>query len=65
MAAACIGVAQHGLKFPVQVKTAEGYELVVEGEFDGKEFCSVTLTGPVKMVFEGSIDLDVADVVSE
>ena len=65
VAAACIGVAQHGLKFPVQVKTAEGYELVVEGEFDGKEFCSVTLTGPVKMVFEGSIDLDVADVVSE
>jgi diaminopimelate epimerase len=65
VAAACIGVAQHGLSFPVQVKTAEGYELVVEGEFDGKEFFSVTLTGPVKMVFEGTIDLDIADVVSE
>jgi diaminopimelate epimerase len=65
VAAACVGVARYSLSFPVQVKTAEGYELVVDGEFDGNAFSSVTLTGPVKLVFEGVIDLDSLEAVSE
>ena len=65
VAAAVVGVAQHGLAFPVRVKTSSGYELVVDGSFDGSEFSSVTLTGPVKKVFEGEIDWDSIDVMAE
>ena len=36
VAAALIGVAQHGLSFPVRVVTALGYELAVDGESDCK-----------------------------
>lgn len=56
MAAALIGVAQHGLAFPVTVRTAKGYALTVDGEFDGAEFRSVTLTGPVARVFSGEAE---------
>ena len=61
VAAALVGVAQHGLSFPVTVRTAKGFELVIGGEFDGKAFRSVTLTGPVARVFDGEIDLDSLD----
>ena len=57
VAAALVGVAQHGLSFPVTVRTVKGYELVIGGEFDGAAFRSVTLTGPVQRVFDGEIDL--------
>lgn len=53
VAAALVGVAQHGLSFPVRVVTSLGYELVVGGEFDGNRFSVITLTGPVKRVFDG------------
>lgn len=56
VAAALVGVAQHGLRFPVTVRTAKGFELVIGGEFDGAAFRSVTLTGPVARVFDGEID---------
>lgn len=65
VAAAVVGVKDYGLEFPVQVKTAQGYELVVDGAFTGDAFSSLTLTGPVKRVYEGSIDWDSLDVVSE
>ena len=58
VAAALIGVAQHGLKFPVTVRTVKGFELVIDGAFDGKSFHSVTLTGPVARIFTGEIDPD-------
>lgn len=61
VAAALIGVAQHGLRFPVRIHTVKGYELVIGGEFDGTGFRSVTLTGPVARVFTGEIDLDSLD----
>lgn len=65
VAAAVIGVADYGLEFPVQVATCAGYELVVDGEYDGEKFSGLTLTGPVKKVFEGVIDWDSLDMVSE
>jgi len=65
VAAAVVGVAQHGLAFPVKVKTASGYELVVDGEFSNGAFRSVTLTGPVKKVFDGDVDLDTLDDIEE
>lgn len=65
VAAALVGVAQHGLRFPVRVHTVKGYELVIGGEFDGKAFRSVTLTGPVARVFSGEIDIDSLDFRAE
>lgn len=53
VAAAVIGVAQYGLAFPVRVKTVKGYELTINGTFDGDGFSRVTLTGPVAKVYEG------------
>lgn len=65
VAAAIVGVAQYGLSFPVRVKTVHGYELVVDAKIDGKSFSSITLTGPVKRVFDGEIDWSSLDIVSE
>ena len=57
VAAALVGVAQHGLQFPVTVRTVKGFELMVGGVFDGAAFKSVTLTGPVARVFDGEMEL--------
>ena len=58
VAAAVVGVAQHGLAFPVRIRTTEGYELVVDGArtADGG-FADVTLTGPVAKVFTGACEI--------
>ena len=64
VAAALVGVAQHGLRFPVAVRTARGFELVIDGAFDGAAFKSVTLTGPVARVFDGEIDLASLDTMT-
>ena len=45
--------------------TSQGYELIVDGEFDGETFSQVTLTGPVRKVFEGRIDWDSLDASVE
>lgn len=65
VASAVIGVADYGLDFPVHVTTVTGYELVVDGAYDGERFSNLTLTGPVKRVFSGAIDWDSQDLVSE
>ncbi len=65
VAAAVIGVASYGLSFPVHVKTAGGYELTIGGVKSDAGFTDITLTGPVKRVYEGSIDLDTLAVISE
>ncbi len=65
VAAAVVGVADYGLEFPVHVKTVQGYDLTVNGVYDGENFSDLTLTGPVKRVFTGEIDWDSLDLVSE
>lgn len=57
VAAAVVGVAQYGLVFPVKVVTARGVTLEIGGEFREGAFVDVTLTGPVKKVFVGVIDV--------
>ena len=57
VASALVGVAQYGLRFPVTVKTACGYELEIGGAWNGESFSDVTLTGPVKTVFAGEIEI--------
>ena len=65
VAAAVVGVADYGMEFPVRVTTSLGYDLTVDGDYDGERFANVTLAGPVKRVFSGEIDLDSLDMVSE
>lgn len=65
VASAVIGVKDYGLSFPVHVLTSQGYELVVDGEFDGDAFKALSLTGPVKKVFDGRIDWTSLDAVAE
>ena len=65
VACAVIGVKDYGLEFPVRVNTFKGYDLCVDGSFDGENVTGVTLTGPVKKVFEGDLDLDGLDAVCE
>ena len=65
VAAAVIGVKNYGLSFPVHVDTMQGYELTVDGTYDGGRFSSITLAGPVKHVFDGRMDLDSLDAVFE
>lgn len=57
VAAALVGVSQYGMSFPVTVRTVKGYELTIDGEFDGNDFRHVTLTGPVARVFAGEIEI--------
>ena len=57
VASAVIGVAQYGLSFPVTVTTARGDRLTVGGRRDGSGFRDLTLTGPVRFVFAGEIEL--------
>ena len=65
VAAAVIGVKDYGLEFPVKVSTAAGYELTIDGVFDGEAFSSIVLAGPVKTVFEGMFDFDGISAVAE
>ena len=65
VAAAVIGVKDYGLSFPVRVKTVKGYELIIDGGFDGETFSGITLTGPVKKVFTGKIDFNTLDFVTQ
>ena len=55
VASAVIGVRDYGLSFPVKVMTFRGDELVVDGKFDGVAFSDLSLTGPVRRVFEGRL----------
>ena len=65
VAAAVVGVAQYGLQFPVKVTTARGFVLEIGGVFEDGRASSVTLTGPVKTVFAGEMDLSALDIGKE
>lgn len=58
VASAVIGVLDYGLEFPVRVTTIQGYELIVNAEVEQDKIHNLTLTGPVKKVYEGEIDCD-------
>ena len=65
VASAVVGVSRYGLSFPVQIKTVGGYELAVDGKCENGRFCSITLSGPVKKVFDGVIEWEALDIASE
>lgn len=66
-AVACAVVAVEAAKFtlPATVKTFSGYELVVDGDWRNHKCTGLTLTGPVKFVYQGEIDTDLVDVGQE
>jgi diaminopimelate epimerase len=66
-AVACAVVAVETLQFtlPAKVKTSSGYDLVVDGDWRHHKCTGLTLTGPVKFVFTGEIDLDDLDMGGE
>ena len=65
MATAVVGVETKGLSLPMRIRTSGGYELVVDGDWRRQKATGFTLTGPVKKVFEGEIDLDSLDIGNE
>jgi len=66
-AVACVvfAVETAGLTLPVRVRTSSGYELIVDGDWRGRKCTGLTLSGPVKVVFEGEVDLDTLDLGGE
>lgn len=58
VATAVAGVEAHGLSLPMHIRSSQGYDLVVEGDYRQSQGTGFTLTGPVRTVFEGEIDLD-------
>jgi diaminopimelate epimerase len=65
VACAIVAVETAGLTLPVRVRTSMGYELIVDGDWRGRKCTGLTLTGPVKVVFQGEIDLDALDMGGE
>ena len=66
-AVACVVVAVETAQFtlPTKVKTPSGYDLVIDGDWRHHKCTGLTLTGPVKFVFSGEIDLDDIDLGDE
>jgi diaminopimelate epimerase len=65
VAAAVVGVERKGMSLPMRIRTAQGFDLVVDGDWRRSKSTGFTLSGPVKKVFEGEIDLDSLDVSCE
>lgn len=58
VATAVAGVEAHGMSLPMHVRFSQGYDLVIDGDYRRSQGTGFTLTGPVRVVFEGEIDLD-------
>ena len=66
-AVACcvVGVETAGLTLPSKVKTSLGFELTIDGDWRHNKCTGLTLTGPVKFVYTGEIDLATLDMGGE
>jgi hypothetical protein len=62
VATAVAGVEAHGMSLPMHVRSSQGYDLVVDGDYRQSHGTGFTLTGPVRVVFEGELDLDLLAV---
>lgn len=65
VATAIVGVETKGMSLPMHIRTSEGFELTVDGDYRRARSTGITLTGPVRKVFEGEIDLDALDPAGE
>ena len=62
VATAVAGVESHGMSLPMHVRSSQGYDLVIDGDYRQSQGTGFTLTGPVRVVFEGELDLDLLSV---
>ena len=58
VATAVVGMEAHGMSLPMHVRSSQGYDLIVDGDYRQSQGPGFTLTGPVSVVFEGEIDID-------
>jgi len=65
VATAVVAVETKGFSLPIHIRTAQGYTLTVDGDWRHAKTTGFTLTGPVKKVFEGVVDLDSFDTGNE
>ena len=65
VATAVVAVETKKMSLPVHVRTSQGYTLTVDGDWRHAKSTGFTLTGPVKKVFEGFVDLDSFDTGNE
>ena len=65
VATAVVAVETKKMSLPVHIRTAQGYTLTVDGDWRHAKTTGFTLTGPVKKVFEGVVDLDSFDTSNE
>lgn len=65
VATAIVAVESKKMSLPVHVRTSQGYTLTVDGDWRHAKTTGFTLTGPVKKVFEGVVDLDSFDTGNE
>ena len=65
VATAVVAVETKGLSLPLNVHTSQGFNLTIDGDWRRAKGTGFTLTGPVKKVFEGDIDLDSLDIGNE
>ena len=65
VATAVVAVETKKMSLPVHIRTSQGYTLTVDGDWRHAKSTGFTLTGPVKKVFEGIVDLDSFDTGNE
>jgi len=65
VACAVVAVETAGFTLPANVKTPSGCDLTIDGDWRHHKCTGLTLTGPVKFVYTGEIDLDDIDLGSE
>ena len=58
VATAIVAIERGDFTLPVSITTSTGFELQVDGDWRTRKCTGMTLTGPVKTVYEGVIDLD-------
>lgn len=58
VACAIVAVETAGFTLPIKVKTPSGYDLVIDGDWRKQKCTGLTLTGPIKFVYSGVIDLN-------
>ncbi len=65
VACAVVAVETAGFTLPIKVKTPSGFDLEIGGDWRKQRCTGLTLTGPVKFVYEGVIDLDELELGGE
>lgn len=65
IACAVVAVETAGFTLPVRIRSTAGYELIVDGDWREGKCTGLTLTGPAKEVFRGTIDLDAVEMGDE